>query len=81
VLSYYPNLSAKQVKYVIEKSATAPPTSVKIPGSDETVKLSDISRSGGVLNAFEALKLAATLKPESNKQSPLPKSTLKNKKG
>ena len=79
VLSYYPNLTPAQVKYVIEKSATPPPTSVKIPGSEKTVQLSELSRSGGVLNAFEALKLAATLKPE-NKQAPLPKSTLKNRK-
>ena len=81
VLSYYPNLTAKQVKYVIEKSATPPPATVKIPGSEETVSLSEISKSGGVLNAFEAIKLASTLKSENNsKQAPLPKSTLRNKK-
>ena len=78
VLSYYPNLTPVQVKYVIEKSATPPPTSVKIPGSEKTVELSELSRSGGVLNAFEALKLAASLKD--NKQAPLPKSSLKNRK-
>jgi cell wall-associated protease len=80
VLTYYPNLSAKQVKYVIEKSSTPPPTDVKVPGTEETTKLSEISRSGGVLNAYEAMKLASTLKPENSKPAPLPKSTLKNKK-
>ena len=36
----------------------------------EKVKLSDISKTGGVINAYEALKLAATLKGErgTNKQ-------------
>lgn len=80
ILSYYPNLSPEQVKYVIEKSATPIASKVKLPGSDEMVQLSDISTSGGIINAYEAVKLASTLKPESNKQK-LPKSTLKNKRG
>ncbi|MEO5996519.1 MAG: S8 family peptidase [Chitinophagaceae bacterium] len=78
VLSYFPNLSPEQVKYAIEKSATPLPSKVKLPGSDEMVLLSDISTSGGVLNAYGALKLASTLKPESKQK--LQKSTLKNKK-
>jgi subtilisin family serine protease len=70
ILEYYPNLSAEQVKYVIEKSAVAPAFDVNVPGSTEKVKLSDISKTGGVINAYEALKLAATLKGErgTNKQ-------------
>jgi cell wall-associated protease len=79
VKSYFPNLSPEQLKYVIEKSATQLPEKVKVPGSDQLVKLSDISTSGGILNAYEAVKLASTLKPDA-KQT-LPKSTLKNKKG
>ncbi|HZG26633.1 MAG TPA: S8 family serine peptidase, partial [Chitinophagaceae bacterium] len=80
IKSYFPNLSPQQVKYVIEKSATTLETSVKLPGTETLVKLSDISTSGGILNAYGAVKLAATLKPELNSQK-LPKSTLKNKKG
>ena len=64
ILEYYPNLSAEQVKYVIEKSAVPPTGDVNVPNSDKKVKLSDISKSGGVINAYEALKLAATLKGE-----------------
>lgn len=75
ILSYYPNLSPKQVKYAIEKSATILPSKVKLPGSDRLVQLSDISTSGGVINAFQAIKLASTLKPE---RQNLPASTLKN---
>jgi subtilisin family serine protease len=64
ILEYYPNLSAEQVKYVIEKSVVVPGVDVNVPASDRKVKLLDISRTGGVINAYEALKLAATLKGE-----------------
>jgi len=81
VLSYYPELSASQLKYVIEKSAVPPPAKVKVPGKDELVDLSEISKTGGVLNAYQALKLASTLKPETRKQEKLPRSVLNNQKG
>ncbi len=82
ILEYYPNLTPQQVKYCIEKSATALPFKVKKPGTeDEQVNLSDISTSGGILNAFEAIKLAATLSKDVKKKEQLPKSTLENKKG
>ena len=85
LLEYYPDLSAKQLKYVIEKSATPLTEKVKVPGTDELVDLSDISKSGGLVNAYEATKLAATLKGERiNKQIPVklpaPK-IVKQKKG
>ena len=82
-LEYYPALSAKQLKYVIEKSAQKPEYKVTKPGTDETVDLSDISKTGGIVNAYEALKLAATLKGEvKNRKEVLPKPKLvKNKKG
>ncbi|MBE7172718.1 MAG: S8 family peptidase [Williamsia sp.] len=76
ILSYYPNLSPKQVKWVIEKSSVVPPAKVKVPGSDKLVLLSDISTSGGLINAYQAIKLASTLKPEGQN---LPTSTLKNR--
>ena len=62
ILEYYPDLSAEQLKYVIETSAQAPGVKVKIPGTDSLVYLSDISKTGGIVNAYEALKLASTLK-------------------
>jgi subtilisin family serine protease len=64
ILEYYPNLSAEQVKYVIEKSAVVPSFEVNVPYSEKKVKLSEISKTGGIVNAYEALKLAATLKGE-----------------
>ncbi|MEJ7738190.1 MAG: S8 family peptidase [Chitinophagaceae bacterium] len=81
ILSYYPHLNAQQVKYAIEKSATPLPAKVKIPGTDDLVEMSDLSVSGGVINAYEAVKLASTLKPSNEKQPKTPKSTLKNRKG
>ncbi|TWF42418.1 subtilase family protein [Chitinophaga polysaccharea] len=71
VLSYYPELSARQLKYVLEKSATPLPdgsTMVNKPGStDEKIAFSDLSVTGGLINAYEALKLAATIKGENVK--------------
>jgi len=80
ILQYYPTLSPQQVKMVIEKSSQNPGMKVKNPGTGEEVDLSDISRSGGVINAYEALKLASTLKGERNKNNKAVKSTVKPKK-
>ena len=71
LLEYYPNLSAKQLKYVIEKSAAPIKEQVKLPGSDEKVNLGDISKSGGIVNAYDAVKLAATIKGERNTKEPI----------
>ncbi len=79
ILEYYPTLSAQQVKYVIEKSAQNPGEKVINPGSGEEVDLKEISKSGGVINAYEALKLASTLKGERNKNVKTTKSTVKPK--
>ncbi len=83
LLEHFPTLSAKQLKYVIEKSAVAPATKVNKPGTEETVNLSELSRTGGITNAFEAVKLAATIKGERKVvKDVLPKPKLiKTKKG
>ena len=64
ILEYFPTLSAEQVKYVIERSAQKPTEKVKNPETGEDVNLSDLCSSGGVINAYEAIKLASTLKGE-----------------
>ena len=92
ILEYFPDLSAEQLKYVIEKSATPVKEKVILPGTQknlggneesEMVNLSDISKSGGEVNAYEAVKLASTLKGERDmKINFLPKSKVnKVKKG
>ncbi|MFZ4056841.1 MAG: S8 family serine peptidase [Ferruginibacter sp.] len=72
LLENYPTLSARQLKMIIEKSATAPDVDVNKPGTEDKVKLKDISKTGGLLNAYEAIKLASTIKGERK----LPKQTL-----
>jgi subtilisin family serine protease len=83
LLEYFPYLSPKQVKYCLEKSALPVSSKVRKPGTDEMVNLSEISRSGGVINVYEAAKIASTLKPEGTEtpSSKNPKPTMKNKKG
>lgn len=86
LLEYYPELSARQLKYVIENSAVTSAEKIKLPGADdkdEKINLSDISKTGGFLNAYEAAKLAATLKGERvTKQEVIIKPTIvKKKKG
>lgn len=72
LLEFYPNLTPQQVKYCLEKSAVAPPVKVKKPGTeDELVNLSDISKTGGIVNAYEALKLASTLNTKKGEKSTL----------
>jgi subtilisin family serine protease len=80
-LEYFPTLTAKQLKYVIEKSALKPKEDVNKPGTDEKVPMSELAKSGGIVNAYEAVKLASTLTGENQKEK-LPKSTMtKPKKG
>lgn len=78
ILEHYPTLTAEQLKYVIEKSATPPGVEVNVPGTDERTELSELSRTGGLLNAYAAIKLAATLKGERVvPKEKLPKPTMK----
>ncbi len=79
-LEYFPNLTAKQLKYVIEKSAVAPKEKVTKPGTDEKVPMSELAKTGGIVNAYEAVKLAATLTGENKEELPKPKMK-KNRKG
>jgi subtilisin family serine protease len=79
ILEYYPNLSAQQVKMVIQKSSQKPKDKVKEPGTDEEVSLGDISKYGGIVNAYEAMKLASTLKGERKLSKPAVKSSVKPK--
>ncbi|HTL10586.1 MAG TPA: S8 family serine peptidase [Chitinophagaceae bacterium] len=78
LLSYFPNLTAQQLKYCIEKSAKSPGVKVKKPGTDQMVDFSELCKTGGLVNAYEAAKLAATLSnPSAAPVKKLPKSTLK----
>jgi len=61
LLEYYPNLTALQLKEAIEKSAVIPKEKVNNPETKEKVSLSELSKTGGFLNAYEAMKYAGNM--------------------
>lgn len=62
IRAYFPDMTAKQVKDILIKSTVNPTALNKLPGSKKEVKLKSISRTGGIINAYEAVKLASTMK-------------------
>jgi len=60
--SYYPHLSAKKIKRIIEESVTKINEPVGKPNSKEKVSMTELCRSGGIVNAYEAIKLAEKMK-------------------
>ncbi len=60
--SYFPSLTAEQVREVIMDSSIKPKDKVKQPGTGEMVNFSSLSESGGMLNAFNAIQAAAKVK-------------------
>jgi subtilisin family serine protease len=58
ILQYFPALTPHQLKYVIEKTVVKSSEKAISPETGKTVLLSDISITGGVINAYEAAKLA-----------------------
>jgi subtilisin family serine protease len=81
ILSYYPNLSAQQIKFAIENSAKQITQNVTLPGTDELIPFNELSKSGGLLNAYSAIQLASTLKGDRNsKKENLPKPIIKKSK-
>lgn len=60
--SYFPKLTAVQVKDILLKSSYKPDLQVRRPGrSGQSVPFRNLSRSGGIVNAYEAVKLAKSL--------------------
>jgi len=60
--SYFPKLTAVQVKKIIEQSVVKPEVTTSIPGTEKKVKLTKLCKSGGIINAYEAVKLAYVFK-------------------
>ena len=59
IRSYYPELSASQVKHILMNSGIKAELNVNLPGGNgELVPFSDLSVSGRILNAYNALKMA-----------------------
>jgi subtilisin family serine protease len=62
IRSYYPKLNALQVKEIILKSVVKIDHKIEIKNEDskKRVAFADLCVTGGVVNAYNALKLAAT---------------------
>jgi subtilisin family serine protease len=83
LMSYYPDLTVQQIKSVIEKSSTQlVDIKVQKPGTNEEVSMSELSRAAGIVNAYEAVKLAGSISGERKglEQPVLPKSKMKRAK-
>lgn len=65
--SYFPDLKAVQVKEIILESAVPVNLKVTKPGSEETINFSDLSVTGGLANAYTAVKLAEQTKGKKKK--------------
>jgi len=86
IRSYFPKLTAEQVKQAITNSATSLGTGVTTlkPNKDgvkEEVPLSSLCKTGGLLNAYGAVEVADKLNAQAVKKldDTLPKSSFKNK--
>lgn len=64
LMSYFPNLTALQVKEILKQS-TRKFDGLKVtkPGTTEEVPFSSLSITGGLVNAYEAVKMAQAIKP------------------
>lgn len=60
--SYFPTLTAEQVKEVIMDSSSKFSGKVYQPGTEEMVSLSDLSVTGGMVNAYAAVRTAMQVK-------------------
>ena len=61
LLSYFPTLSTAQVKDIILKSSFKPEIKVNKPGSKIEVPFLSLSVTGGIVNAYNAVKMAISI--------------------
>lgn len=59
--SYFPNLEATAIKKILEQTVSMPSTETQKPGKEERVTLKQLCTSGGIVNAFNAVKMAYNL--------------------
>ncbi len=61
IRAYFPDLKAREVREILINSVTPIEGDVYKPGSRDRVPAGDLSRSGGVVNAYQAFRLAEKL--------------------
>ena len=59
IMSYFPDLSASEVIEILFKSSRKYPIEVNKPGDKVMVSFDKLSVTGGIVNAYEAVKLAS----------------------
>lgn len=65
LMAYFPDLSAKEVRDIIVNSSRKfENLKVKMPGEDKKVNFSELSIHGGIINAYEAVKMAFSIHNE-----------------
>ncbi|MGI4872362.1 MAG: S8 family peptidase [Janthinobacterium lividum] len=65
--SYYPSLTAVDLKRIIRQSAQVHHTLVQVPGADKKADFTTLSATGGVVDLYAALQLAAQTAAASGK--------------
>lgn len=76
IRSHYPDLTAAQVRQILMASVTKVDRKVIKPGTkDEMVAFSELCATGGVVNAYKAMELAARTKPAKKPKTPKRKTT------
>jgi subtilisin family serine protease len=68
IWSYYPTFTYKQIRYCIEQSAISIKTMVSKPGTKEKVPFSSLCKTGGIVNAYQALLIAEQINKPSWKR-------------
>lgn len=58
LLSYFPELTPEEVKEIIVESGTVYNGEVNLPGTEDKVPFGSLSKSGKIINAYNAVKLA-----------------------
>lgn len=62
IWSYFPDLTANQLKEILLESATKPAVKkVSKPGTTEKVPLASLSKTGGIVNAYAAFEMAGKM--------------------
>lgn len=72
--SYFPNLTAVDIKQIIEQSTYKPAPSIPclLPGQKQlSVSFGSLSKTGGIVSALNAVKLANDYKPAANPIKPM----------
>jgi cell wall-associated protease len=69
IRSYYPELSATQVKDIMEKSVIPQEGEVYKPGTTEKVKMTELCVTGGIVSASNAVEMAEKTKGKKSKNS------------